>query len=347
MRKNLVFVCLAILLAMTLITSCDNNNTTPSSRGLALAVDEEGLINALEAGKDVILFKDVTLSDPLTISSSTQINLQGRTLTINDIKIKTSGDSNTEVVFRNGKIQRTAPTTNTAISTVSAYENTKLVLDCVELSTTQSGLFAANNNDNITIEVLNSKIEAACYGIGTNATIPNPSSNIKLVIKNSEITTKSSDGDNTGVLFNVKGSVEIENSTITGDRQALILRGGEGHKMTNSTLVATGENKITAEYTASDNTGTWKSGNEVPLSSLVIGNRSSSAYKYNTSVELNNVTINNPDKNDAGKDYYSIYVYQNDTNNTVSVTGTLSSNSKSKVNDNKNNATYSVTGGTN
>lgn len=343
MRKNLVFVCLAILLAMTLITSCDNSNTTPSSRGIALAVDEEGLINALEAGKDVILFKDVTLSDPLTISSSTQINLQGRTLTINDIKIKTSGDSNTEVVFRNGKIQRTAPTTNTAISTVSAYENTKLVLDGVELSTTQSGLFAANNNDNITIEVLNSKIEAACYGIGTNATIPNPSSNIKLVIKNSEITTKSSDGDNTGVLFNVKGSVEIENSTITGDRQALILRGGEGHKITNSTLVVTGNNNITKEYTS----GNWGSGNEVPLASLVIGNRSSSAYKYNTSVELNNVTINNPDKNDAGKDYYSIYVYQNDTNNTVSVTGTLSSNSKSNVNDNKNNATYSVTGGTN
>lgn len=339
MRKNLVFVCLAILLAMTLITSCDNSNTTPSSRGIALAVDEEGLINALEAGKDVILFKDVTLSDPLTISSSTQINLQGRTLTINDIKIKTSGDSNTEVVFRNGKIQRTAPTTNTAISTVSSYENTKLVLDGVELSTTQSGLFAANNNDNITIEVLNSKIEAACYGIGTNATIPNPSSNIKLVIKNSEITTKSSDGDNTGVLFNVKGSVEIENSTITGDRQALILRGGEGHKITNSTLVVTGNNNITKEYTS----GNWGSGNEVPLASLVIGNRSSSAYKYNTSVVLNNVTINNPDI----EKYYSIYVYQNDTTNTVSVSGPLSSTSQNKVNTEKNSADYSVTGGTN
>ena len=72
-----------------------------------------------------------------------------------------------------------------------------------------------------------------------------------------------------------------------------------------------------------------------------------SSYQYKTSVELNNVTINNPDKNNAEKGYYSMYVYQNDTNNTVSVTGTLSSNSKSKVNDNKNNATYSVTGGTN
>lgn len=345
MRKNLVFVCLAILLAMTLITSCDNSNTTPSSRGIALAVDEEGLINALEAGKDVILFKDVTLSDPLTISSSTQINLQGRTLTINDIKIKTSGDSNTEVVFRNGKIQRTSQNINIFSPTIAAYDNTKLVLDGVELSTNQTGLMVADCNKNVTIEVLNSKITAALYGISTNASKPT-SDNIKIKISNSEITTKSSDGDNTGILFNVIGSVEIENSTITGDRQALILRGGEGHKITNSTLVATGENKITDEYTASDNTGIWKSGNEVPLASLVIGNRSSS-YQYKTSVELNNVTINNPDKNKDNRTYYSIYVYQNDTNNTVSVTGTLSSTSQNKVNTEKNSADYSVTGGTN
>lgn len=341
MRKNLVFVCLAILLAMTLITSCDNSNTTPSSRGIAFAVDEEGLINALEAGKDVILFKDVTLSDPLTISSSTQINLQGRTLTINDIKIKTSGDSNTEVVFRNGKIQRTSQNINIFSPTIVAYDNTKLVLDGVELSTNQTGLMVADCNKNVTIEVLNSKITAALYGISTNASKPT-SDNIKIKISNSEITTKSSDGDNTGVLFNVIGSVEIENSTITGDRQALILRGGEGHKITNSTLVVTGNNSITTEYINEN----WNSGNEVPLASLVIGNRSGS-YQYKTSVELNNVTINNPDKNNAEKGYYSMYVYQNDTNNTVSVTGTLSSNSKSKVNDNKNNATYSVTGGTN
>ncbi|MSU06849.1 hypothetical protein FYJ80_08710 [Spirochaetales bacterium NM-380-WT-3C1] len=338
MRKNLVFVCLAILLAMTLITSCDNSNTTPSSRGIALAVDEEGLINALEAGKDVILFKDVTLSDPLTISSSTQINLQGRTLTINDIKIKTSGDSNTEVVFRNGKIQRTSQNINIFSPTIAAYDNTKLVLDGVELSTNQTGLMVADCNKNVTIEVLNSKITAALYGISTNASKPT-SDNIKIKISNSEITTKSSDGDNTGVLFNVKGSVEIENSVITGDRQALILRGGEGHKITNSTLVVTGNNSKTKEYTG----GNWGSGNEVPLASLVIGNRSSSAYKYNTSVVLNNVTINNPDI----EKYYSIYVYQNDTTNTVSVSGTLSSTSQNKVNTEKNSADYSVTGGTN
>lgn len=83
MRKNLVFVCLAILLAMTLITSCDNNNTTPSSRGLALAVDEEGLINALEAGKDVMLFKDIELSQSLNITKDTDIYLNGRTISNN------------------------------------------------------------------------------------------------------------------------------------------------------------------------------------------------------------------------------------------------------------------------
>lgn len=335
MRKNLVFVCLAILLAMTLITSCDNSNTTPSSRGIALAVDEEGLLNALEAGKDVILFKDVTLSEPLTISSSTQINLQGRTLTVTDIKIKTSGDSNTEVVFRNGKILRTSQNINIFSPTIAAYDNTKLVLDGVELSTNQTGLMVADCNKNVTIEVLNSKITAALYGISTNASKPT-SDNIKIKISNSDITTKSSDGDNTGILFNVKGSVEIENSVITGDRQALILRGGEGHKITNSTLVVTGNNSITKEYTS----GNWGSGNEVPLASLVIGNRSSSAYDYNTSAELNNVTIDNPD---IGK-YYSIYVFQNNGKK-VSVTGTLSSTSENKVNSDKNGADYSVTGG--
>lgn len=73
MRKNLVFVCLAILLAMTLITSCDNSNTTPSSRGLALVVNEEGLKNAIEAGKDVLLFKDIALSESVKINNSKTI----------------------------------------------------------------------------------------------------------------------------------------------------------------------------------------------------------------------------------------------------------------------------------
>lgn len=195
------------------------------------------------------------------------------------------------------------------------------------------------------MELVNSKLKIeGYYGIGTNATIPNPSKDIKIVIKNSSIETFGTEnGDNTAVLFNVQGSVKItDGSTITGDRQAVILRGGEGHIIKDSTLKTSGKYDKEGEYT----NGKRGPGNEVPLAALVVGNRSTSAYDYKTSVELENVIIDAPEKNAAtnAKDYYAIYVWQNNTTNTVSVTGTVKfAETNNKVNTDKmNDATYTV-----
>ena len=211
-----------------------------------------------------------------------------------------------------------------------------------------TGIFAVNNNDHITLNITdNSIVEVdGYYALGTNATQPDVSNNINFKITDSTITSAEAEGtagDNTAILFNVQGRVTIENSTVSGDRQAMIARGGN-YVFTNTTFEATGENSINKTDKGNYlNENYWGSGNEVPLAALVIGNNSTSAYDYSTSAELTNVTIKAPEKNNEDVDYYGIYVWQNNDTDKVSVSGTLSAESTKKVNtENMNNATYDV-----
>ena len=176
------------------------------------------------------------------------------------------------------------------------------------------------------------------YAIGSNAT-PVESKGIKINIEGSDITVKAEGGDDAAILFNVIGTVNIKNSTITGDRQALILRGsGDGniHTLENTKIIATGNNSIEKEYLEGD----WGTGNEVPLAALVIGDRHPS-YPYSTTVKLDNVTVEaQKDTNNSTKSYYGIYVYQ-DENYPVEVTGTATIKASTKYNTDTN-AKYAV-----
>ena len=208
----------------------------------------------------------------------------------------------------------------------------------------QSGYVTPSTNNitldkNVKIDILYSMITGATYGIGTNATAPE-SADVRISVKGSKVTSHTDDGDNTAILFNVKGGLTIENSTIKGDRQAVIARGGD-HRISNSTLIVTGENNINKEYL---DDSAWGSGNEVPLSAVVVGNRSAS-YQYPTTINFTDVKITAPEVNKASKNYFEMYVYQNDGTNTVSASGTVKSTNTYNVNaaEAMNGASYSVT----
>lgn len=111
----------------------------------------------------------------------------------------------------------------------------------------------------------------------------------------------------TAILFNIPGKLNIENSTIKGAFHGIIARGGDV-TIANSII----DNQLPdaqwadPSYSEAFLNGNWCSGNSVPLTALVVGNRST-AYQYPTHCTLINTNIT------AGESQRTVYVYGNAT----------------------------------
>ena len=296
-----------------------------------------------EAGPNhtVQLLENISLDGEWNINKGIKIDLNQKILNVNSFITLNTSSERYEVEFSNGTINASISNYGAGYSAITLNGDTSISLNNVDMTSNIVGIFAMNNQNNISIRLNDSSLTTnGYYALGTNAKQPNPSDNVTMIIKNSYVTVDRSsdtsfaspkDGDSTAICFNVKGSVIIEGSVIKADRQAVMLRGGEGHLIKDSTLETTGANNISSDYISS----AWKSGNEVPLAALVIGNRTSSAYSYPTSVELDNVTLKAPEKNKAEKPYYGIYVYQckqsDGDSYPVSVEGTISDESTNNI----------------
>lgn len=113
------------------------------------------------------------------------------------------------------------------------------------------------------------------------------------------------DSGSVTVFFNVPGNLNIEDSTIYGVQNAVMVRGGtaviKNSTLTTAEQIAAGsEDKFTEEN--------WGNGNEVPYAALLVGNRSSNAYQYATSVMVKNTTITS-----NNSEVPAIYIWGNAT----------------------------------
>ena len=96
-------------------------------------------------------------------------------------------------------------------------------------------------------------------------------------------------GTEIGMWINVPGIVTINNSTIKGNKQALMVRFVIAN-VTNSKLILTG----TSENLDVDlkNSKVWGSGNVVPEGALIVGNLDNgTGYNYNASCTLINTNV--------------------------------------------------------
>ena len=313
--------------------------------------DAEDLTNAFKNGGYYRFTSDITAYDGAGLTATAEqescydipgstvvIDLAGHALTSTVRLALTNG---ADVTFSNGSVNLNVEGFSETQSALRLYSGSSLTLDDVDFSSNIVGLFFVYQNDNTTMRILNGstvKTTAGAYAIGTNATEPNPSAAVTLEISNSTVSSAESTASaDTAILFNVNGVVNISNSTISGKKQALILRGGATgsvHHITNSTLEAKGVASVDNDYLD----GNWSTGNGVPLAALVIGNRSASAYKHDVSVELSNVTIKIPTAESPV--YHGIYVWQNDDGTSVNVSGSCAS--ATTVNAEKNGATFNV-----
>ena len=230
-------------------------------------------------------------------SRTYDINLNGHVLDITT-NYSVVVPTKSTMSFRDGDINLTLVDAKTSNANLIIKEAGILMLDQVDFKGNCAGI---GPNKDSTIEVKNnSTVSAYSYGIATNAStiegtyIPKDG-NVTVKISNSIVESQAG----TGICFNVTGLLEItENSTIKGDGQAVMLRGGTG-KISDSTLysvcVYDGNNPFE---------DAWESGNMVPFAALLIGNNSNS-YRYPTECTVSNTTIT---MDAEGSDRHTVYI---------------------------------------
>ncbi len=260
------------------------------------------------------------------IIKSLDIDLNGHTLTSYVGWYLPKGEKTLSISNGNLNMQLLSEDADWNLQTASIEltEDTSLIIDDVDYKSDIVGIFLSNCNNRMTVNIYDSYFDfGGFYGIGTNATGPE-SEDLTIGIYGSTITTENcgdpTDPCSTTILFNVKGNVTIEDSTIIGNRQAMIARGGN-YDLRNSKFKATGN-----DHDARDFILTWGQGNQVPLAAIVFGNNNSgSSYAYSTKAKLDNVTIEAPSTNRAESpvSYHGIYIWQNNATEPVTVEGSI------------------------
>ena len=137
------------------------------------------------------------------------------------------------------------------------------------------------------IEIKNSGISAGKYCVAAEAKTKNDFG-IQIIIENSRLTSESDDGNNTAILINADGIVDIRSSEITGDRQALTVRSGKVNAYESAFKVTgryhpTGRSKNYIEEK-------WGKGNDVPTGAVIAGDRNGNGYA-DTIITMDNCGI--------------------------------------------------------
>lgn len=235
----------------------------------------------LSATGQVRLTEDVTIPEISFESGKTyDIDLNGNVLTLTtDANNKRFVVEDSSIVnISNGTLSVNVPSSSNADGFVNVGENAKLVLDGVEYTSERTGI--AISEKGAVLEVRNSVITAENgFAIGTNAGVD--PADIAITIDNSEIYAR----NNTGVLFNISGTLNIINgSLIEAAAHGVIVRCGNLN-IENSTIHSTCLDNPPA-YDGFKN-GNWGTGNNIQFGALIIGNASIGAgYNHDTIVNI-------------------------------------------------------------
>ena len=231
------------------------------------------------------------------------LDLGGNKLTFGEAaSYKVTGEGT--VVFSNGSIE--ANKVDAGSFFLWGYQS-EIVLNGIEGVVTSGVIGFGNNVEPKTalgsVVIIDSNIKSSGYfGFSTNAS-DWQNSKVDVTIENSTITVSTEDGDNCAVMMNVPGTFTVKGSTINADRQGIILRGGEIKASIENTTI-----NLSGKYESKDKylTEAWKSGNEVPMGGIVLGDNNSAYTPGLATVALNNVTVN---VDAEAKGVAKVYVY--------------------------------------
>ena len=227
---------------------------------------------------------------PLSESGTTNIDLNGKTLTANSetsAKVET-GDSltleNGTVIFKGGIVND---------SSIGVAKNASVTLKNVNVTDDGAVIFPAGNAAEVNI--IESEITSnGSYCVATNAAkVDNYNVEINLI--------DSTFNGPTPVLINVPGKLNMNHCTVNAKMQGVVVRGGTA-VIENCNIANTSNDNWAAGYFDNKN---WGTGNTLPLAGITIGNKST-AYQYPSNVTLTNTTV-------TSVLYPVIYTYGNTT----------------------------------
>ena len=275
----------------------------------------------------------VALSDKIEVKNNTVIDLNGKTITITGGKnIAILGTESTSISFtvKNGSIVWTGFEKGN-IGAFVPQTNAKFTLDSVDLTTDGSAVFP--NGDAAEVTIKDSTILAGTYAVGTNASLKFQNYGMTITITGSTLSARGFDPKNSfedkidcTVLINVPyATLNIGNSTINGDMQAMFIRNGTA-TVTDTTI------NYTAAYgngTGNWDNTTWESGNKAPVAAVVVGDNSN-GYEGKAVLNMSGCKIL------VGSDKKAVFV--SDDSNTKAflniTSGTMAVSNGAKVVDN-------------
>ena len=262
-------------------------------------------------GQTITLLQSVTERLPnMSGDKSLTIDLGGNTLTVPGTDtVGISGGM--DLTIQNGTIEALEIGTRSdglaygSNSFLNIQKDSSITLDKVLVDCTGSALYPQGDAASVTVKN-GSVIKCGVFAVGTNA---NNNSHYGVVINLEDSQFLSTYGwyddggygqyDSCPVMINVPGTLNMDNCTVVGTRQGVMVRGGTA-VIKDSTIETTGAYVTGQEQYLN---GNWGSGSEVPMAALVLGNRSASAYRYPASCTLENTTLI------AGNGCKTVYAY--------------------------------------
>lgn len=233
-------------------------------------------ITADVKGETVTLYQDATMdvNGPFVAKNGSDVvlDLNDHELTINNSNTAanrtfTAAEKSSLSIVGNdrekSKLNINGSKTNdcSSSSVVGADKDAKVTVQNIIYTTNGAALLPAAAASSVTIT--NSDITAPVYVVRTNnANLKHDGTNVKITISGSTLTGTETN-EATPVYINTKGvKLDISDSTITGQRHAVVVVAGEA-TIKNSTLVS--DNKESKE-------ATWDQGNDVTPGTLFVGN---------------------------------------------------------------------------
>ncbi len=259
----------------------------------------------LESSGQARLISNITLADNIDFGEreNLSIDLNGNSLSIEKATsfIIPEGKS---LEISGGSLKTSLPEgSNSASSCIVVADNATLTLDSVEYESKQSGIYP--DSSGATVNIMNHSVitVAGAWGVSTNAN--DKDTDITINIEDSTIKATSNVG--TAVMLNVDGELNIRNSDLEGEAQAVIVRCGDAD-ISGSTLVSRGQTSQSTYNAPYEEATDWGSGNFVPYATLVVGNKSTvQQYAVNVTCKVENskITMQNLGGNLSATEVYA------------------------------------------
>lgn len=265
---------------------------------------------AIQNGQNVKLVEDLSVAN--IFLNNAMLDLNGNKLTVTN-----SFEIDGNVAIKNGEMDLQNAQSK-GIMNIKVRDGETLTIDSVEMTVNGSGIGTEYKQENSvqTIVIKNSSIvSTGYYAVATNATTKSIKNYI--TIENSEISVSNNENDNCAVCFNTDGELEIKNSTISGQRQGVMVRAGEAY-------IEGSRISVVSTFTSDKrNTGAWGSGNEVATGALIVGNKNAGGYNATAKVTLKNNTITGVNADGNTAQVYDVYVVDTNTVGEVEYSATV------------------------